>query len=814
MAKVTYTVKKGDTLSGIAAKYNTTVAKLMSINSIIKDPDKIYVGQVLTITKADGTSTPEKDTTNVSNKANIVHFGLQSTTDRTVFATWAWDRENTEQYETLWQYYADGIWFKGNDSTTKDKESIYNAPTNAKQVRFKVKPVSTKRTVNKKETSYWTAEWTSYKTYSFSDNPPTAPSGPPTVELKDFKLTASLDNLDVNGTHIEFQVVKDDSSTFASGTAKIVTGSASYSCNVTAGGKYKVRCRAVRDKLYSEWTNYSSNYNTKPSAPSGITTLKATSETAIYLAWGSVGTAESYNVEYTTKKEYFDGSGEVSSFNSEVAHYTLTGLASGQEYFFRVRAANAQGDSSWTAIKSIIIGTKPVAPTTWSSTTTAITGEAVTLYWVHNTEDGSAQRYAKVELTIGGKTTVHTVNTVSEKDDEKTMHYALSTSGYTEGTQIKWRVCTAGITNEYGDWSIQRTVDVYAPPTLSISAVSLLESYPLDITGIAGPATQTIVGYHVSIVANESYETTDDTGTVKMVSVGEEVYAKYLDVSTPLSLKLMPGDVRFENNVTYTIKVTVSMNSGLTAEATRTFETSWSDIAYSPNAEISIDNETLTASIRPYCEDQYGNMIEGITLSVYRREYDGGFTEIATGLINTNNTFVTDPHPALDYARYRVVAVNDSTGEVSYCDISGIPVGEPAIVIQWAEEWSNFDNSNEDEMVTPIWAGSMLKFPYNVDVAEDFSPDVSLVNYIGRAHPVTYYGTHKGVSATWSSEIPASDKETVYALRRLANWMGDVYVREPSGSGYWANIVVSFSQKHLNLTIPVTFRITRVEGGA
>lgn len=814
MAKVTYTVKKGDTLSGIAAKYNTTVSKLASINNI-KNVNLIYVGQVLTITKEDGTSTPEVDTTNVSSKATIVHFGLQSNTDRTVFATWSWDRSNTENYQTVWQYYVDNIWFTGNDSTTDNKESIYNAPTNALKVRFKVKPVSQKRTVNKKETTYWTAEWSSYKTYSFSDNPPTAPSGPPTVELKDFKLTASLDNLDVNGTHIEFQVVKDDSKVFASGKAKIVTGSASYSCNVTAGGKYKVRCRAVRDDQYSDWTDYSSNYSTKPSAPSGITTLKATSETAIYLEWSSVSTATGYDIEYTTKKEYFDSSGEVTSVNGvTVSHYNLTGLASGQEYFFRVRAVNDQGESSWTGIKSIIIGTDPIAPTTWSSTTTGITGETVTLYWVHNTEDGSAQKSAQVELTIAGETTTKTIDTSAEEDDEKTMHYAISTSGYTEGTQIKWRVRTAGITGKYGEWSIQRTIDIYAPPTLSISAVSTLTAFPLTITGTAGPATQTVVGYHVSIVANDSYETTDNTGTVKMVSVGEEVYSKYMDISTPLSLTLSAGDIHLENNVNYTIKVTVSMNSGLTAEATHSFDTTWADVAYAPNAEISIDSETLTASIRPYCEDQYGVMIEGVTLSVYRREFDGGFTEIATGLVNTNNTFVTDPHPALDYARYRVVAVTDSTGEVNYCDIQGVPVGEPAIVIQWAEEWSNFDHDNEDEMVDPIWSGSMLKLPYNVDVADDFSPDVSAVKYIGRSHPVTYYGTQKGVTSTWNTVIPAYDKETLYGLRRLANWMGDVYVREPSGSGYWANVTVSFSQKHLEVTIPVTFRVVRVEGGA
>ena len=53
----TYTVKSGDTLSGIAEKYNTTVEKLAEKNKI-KDIHLIYVDQVLVIDgEAPATST-------------------------------------------------------------------------------------------------------------------------------------------------------------------------------------------------------------------------------------------------------------------------------------------------------------------------------------------------------------------------------------------------------------------------------------------------------------------------------------------------------------------------------------------------------------------------------------------------------------------------------------------------------------------------------------------------------------------------------------------------------------------------------------
>ena len=186
---------------------------------------------------------------------------------------------------------------------------------------------------------------------------------------------------------------------------------------------------------------------------------------------------------------------------------------------------------------------------------------------------------------------------------------------------------------------------------------------------------------------------------------------------------------------------------------------------------------------------------------------------MATGLDNMSNTFITEPHPSLDYARYRIVATMNSTGAVSYYDMPGYPVGEKTVIIQWAEKWTRFDVTADDDLEQPPWSGSLLKLPYNIDVSDNYDADVSHVNYIGRKHPVSYYGTQVGETSNWKVEIDKKDKDTLYALRRLAVWMDDVYVREPSGSGYWATVSVSFSQTHCVLTIPVTLAVTRVEGG-
>ena len=907
-------VEPGDTLSEIARDYGNgaTYQQLAAINNI-SNPNLIYVDQKVYLTKdgssSSGSSGSGSGSSSSSNKstetsqATINHFGYQSNSSGTLFATWSWSKSNTENYEVEWDYYTDNkIWFVGSRGTTEDKQSTYSMPSNAKQVRFRVKPISKTHTVNDKETSYWTAKWTSYKTYSTSSNPPSVPNAP-TVKIEKYKLTASLDNLESNAKTIEFKVIKDDSKTFKTGKATVVTSHASYSCNVDAGGQYKVACRAYNGSEYSNWSVYSDNITTIPSVPSGITVCRANSKTSVYLEWASVSTAETYELEYTTKREYFDGSDQVTPITGiKTTKYEKTGLESGNEYFFRVRAVNKEGESAWSAIKSTVIGKKPSAPTTWSSTTTVVTGEELTLYWVHNSEDGSSQKYAELELTVDG-TVISPSITIKNSTDEdlkdKTSFCVIDTQNsyvrwtedgiaksvylgvkFNEGCVVKWRVRTSGVTNEYGDYSVQRTVDVYAPVTLTLDlfkrvdntnhSIQVLDSFPCYISALPGKSKQLPIGYHLTITSNEVYETVDRVGNPIIVNQGEEVYSKYFDITDQLMIELSAGNIDLENDISYTISCTVSMDSGLTADASLEFAVSWAEVAYEPNAEISFDEDTYVTHIRPFCKSHsikiyrvdltggkyivsddiidgvYGEpiknrftttgqqvyrgitsdgdeadycyieeatVIEGVSLSVYRREFDGGFTELATGLVSGKDTFITDPHPALDYARYRIVAITDATGAVSYCDLAGYPIGCGAVIIQWDEAWSSFDTSSEDALIEPAWSGSLLKLPYNIDVSDGSAPDVELVEYIGREHPVSYYGTQRGSTATWNVDIEKDDGETLYALRRLQNWMGDVYVREPSGSGYWANIVVTFSQKHKDLVIPVTLNIKRVEGG-
>ena len=894
------TVEKGDTLTQIAVDYAGGYSKYKQLASInnIPNPNLILIGQKIYLSST-GTSSSTK--TASSNKATINQFGLLSNVANTLFATWTWSKSSeTENYKVLWTYdTGNGLWLVGNDSPIKveadtesySRQSTYSIPSGAKKVRFKVKPISKKKTSNGNDTTYWTADWSNEEEYT--DSTPLETPDVPTVKLEKYQLTATLDGIDIDGAEgIEFEIVKDNAKTFKTGKCTIVTAHASYSCAVDAGGEYKVRCRAYKGSDRSDWSGYSANEGTIPATPTGITTIRANDETSVYLEWAAEKTAKTYDIEYTTKKMYFDASDQTTTKNGiENTQYIVSGLGSGEEYFFRIRAVNDDGASGWSEPKSVVVGKTPAAPTTWSSTTIAITGEELNLYWVHNSEDGSIQTYAELELYLNGVKSTYTLKDtnidndvfiyipLSEEDRKngKTNSISVKTGSFVEGTKIEWRVRTAGVTKTYGDWSIQRTIDVNAPPTLALALtdadaneLEIVTSFPFYISGVAGPKTQVPIGYHLTITSNAIYETTDSVGNARTISVGEEVYSRYFDTFEALLVEFSASNIDLENNISYTVTCTVSMNSGLTAESSLEFSVAWTDMEYEPNAEISVDENTLTAYIRPYCEDSiittykvtksgrtytrtseevvgaWGESVKGaktttgervyqgvneqgeelyftevlskspvtnVYLSVYRREFDGSFKELASGLDGALSTTITDPHPSLDLARYRVVAISKDTGSVSYYDLPGYPIGGKAAVIQWDEAWTNFESTEEAALEQPPWAGSLLKLPYNIDVSDNMNPDVARVEYIGREHPIAYYGTQLGHSANWNMEIEKADKETLYALRRLQRWMGDVYVREPSGSGYWANITVSFSQKHCEMTIPVSLNITRVEGG-
>ena len=1044
-------VEKGDTLCGIARDYaggESYYKKLAAINNI-KDANVLSIGQKIYLSDSssphtDGSSggsssgsstestggsvnTSSKSTPKVTYttpSVDVIRFGRRANSNTELFIEWEFNggapAGTLAGYYVDWQHYTkDKIWVIDDQSTTTETHSFYSIPEEATMVWVQITPVSDTYTVTEgdteREVSYWIGKASKGYYYNVKDLPPNAPSAP-SVSLKGNNLTASLDNLDDDITYVTFELSKDGKTNVDRRTVKVETNSAIGVFNVIPGHTYKVRAYSWKGStpdinkggIWSdEWSPFSNAVNSAPIAPTGVPSVKAESENSVTITWEAASGAETYTIEYTTDKRYFDN-GDTSTKSTIDNRTTLfiDGLESGKEYFFRVKSVNSDGESTWTGISSVILGKKPTAPTTWSSSNVCIVGEMLTLYWLHNSADNSDQTNAYIEFNKAiyiyksasdTSSTPVTNYTVTGKDN----YILVDTSKFKEGEQFTWKVKTAGITKEYGEFSTERLIKIYAKPTLELTIkdhlgynISTIEAFPFTMKAIPGPATQAPIGYQINVTSLSSYSTTDRTGMDAYINENEVIFSKYIALNEDLEFTFTASDIDLEAGQNYKFNCTVAMDSGLTAENSIELSVGWTENKYTPNASLTVNPDLYTANIQPFCEkynmkylkctqtisqylkgnktsyyigrdtliedneivktvntedtvytgkDQNGNSvyyclpsnntdldyvlyveklpngqycntynmipfiyeepksigistttgediykamnstdfiyfckvnndiytvtpsnpvytktnielkyvsgielqgvkttteetvysgmtsqgepvyycvittperIQGVTLAVYRRNFDGSFTEIAKDLPNKPGLFVTDPHPSMDYARYRIVATEIETGAIGFTDLPGYPIPNPCIVIQWDEQWTEFDTGgSEDIAVRPSWTGSMVKLPYNIDVTDTYSQDVSFVEYIGRKHPVSYYGTQLGETSSWSTDIPASDKNTIYALRRLSAWMGDCYVREPSGIGYWAKINVSIPITHREVSITVNLEITRVEGG-
>lgn len=855
---------------------NAKIDTVVKLNNI-KNRDLIYVGQVLKFSGSTSSSTSSNasqatvsgfglQSDDTSGRAMIVNWKWSKTDTAGYTVRW-------QQYLNGKWVGSDTDIAYPEDMYC---QSTFSADKSATKVKFQVRPYYKKndKITYWSDVKWSTAqEYDFSNNPPLAPDTPTAKLD----ELDGRKLVISINNIiaeDLDAKYIQFNIVKNNTSsihTSSNVTINTSTNYVSYEYTVDYGADYKVRARSVsaKDKT-SGWSAFCNNVGTKPCAPKEITTYRRNKRSdgsiSAYLEWTAVSNATSYIVEYTTLRENFETGTEnwdekpTAGANTSIE---ITDIAVGSDYFFRVRAVNSNGESEPTDIVTIPIGEPPAAPTTWSSANSAFVGESMELNWTHNSRDGSAQTWAQLSLKINDGdwksfTFENTTNsTTGEQTDTDTftygtvisykgeLHVKMDTShADLKDAKIQWKVRTAGVTDAFSDidWSVDRTIHIYEKPDLILSVTSDLAGQTLveTLTGlpfyIRGKVDldsyklQRPIGYHLRVVytpasTSDFYETVDDAGRTKTVSSGDAVYSKYFDTDKEIEdeqsgtstkgdllVEMSAINIDLESGMTYTVYCTADMSTGLSVEQSYEFTVNWTDAEYTISATINVNEGDYTASIIPYCEDVDGNLVEDVTLSVYRREYDGTLTKISSGIPN-NGTAIFDPHPALDYARYRLIAKDDHTGAISFYDIPGYHIGCTSVIVQWDEAWSQFETSEEYSVEAPAQSGSMLVLPYNVKISDNRKRDVTRVTYAGRQYPVSYHGSAISEGSSWSTVIPKNDAETIYALRRLSLWAGPVYIREPSGMGFWANVVPTFSIDGKSVTVPVTLDVTRVEGG-
>ena len=420
--------------------------------------------------------------------------------------------------------------------------------------------------------------------------------------------------------------------------------------------------------------------------------------------------------------------------------------------------------------------------------------------------------------------TNHTEQTISGTTAQEA---EFDTSGLPDGTDVAWKIRTKGAHASWSPWSAQRRFTVYEQPELEcelrqgeggsgVDGESPLTAYPLAVTLDASGGGNAPIAYHAAISTAEYIQYTDAYGMDRWLAAGSIVWeGDFPTGDDPLTVLVDGGSALLTDGGSYTVTATVAMESGLAAAAQASFAVAFEADLPEPGALVVFDPDTLTADISPYCMAVDGNgdptdgYREGTVLAVYRITADGDLILLRAGIANTGAATVTDPHAPFGECWYHIVATDSATGICSFADAMD-ESPHNRCVIQFDEQWQQAGPEDYGDG-GPIYGGVLIDGFYNLEFAEQGDVQAEDIAYIGREDPVSYYGTQTGYTASYRMAFPRDDAETLSKMRALMRLRDDAYIREPSGTGFWAHVRTTLSRRFDNGAYEATVEATRVD---
>ena len=293
---------------------------------------------------------------------------------------------------------------------------------------------------------------------------PSAPSGLTATAISGSQINLSWSDV-ANETGF-----KIERKTGAGGTyAQIATTGANVTTysdtGLTAGTTYFYRVRATNASGDSSYSNETSATTvvSPPNAPSGLTAT-ATSSTQINLSWTDVANETGFKIE---RKTGVGGTySQIATVGAGIVSYSNTGLTANTNYYYRVRATNAGGDSPYSnEANATTLDTAPAAPS--GLTATAISTTQINLSW---TDNASNETGFKIERKTGAGGTYAQIGTVGANLT------TYNDTGLTDGTTYFYRVRATNAVGDSAYSSETSATTLVAPPAapngLAATAIS------------------------------------------------------------------------------------------------------------------------------------------------------------------------------------------------------------------------------------------------------------------------------------------------------------------------------------------------------
>ncbi len=301
---------------------------------------------------------------------------------------------------------------------------------------------------------------------------PAAPSGPAATALSAGAIRITWIDASVNETAFELERAPSAGGPFGDLVTLPAGSTQADSTGLAASTAYLFRVRATNGTGASAWSSTATATTqgppaTPPAAPSGAAAT-ALSPSAIRVTWTDASANETaFEIERAPSAGgTFANAGTVPAGSTQL---DSTGLAASTAYFFRVRATNAAGASSWsstaTATTEVAALTPPSAPT--GATATALSASAIRITWTDTSANESAFEVQRAPSAGGTFAAVGTAAAGSAQ---------LDATGLAASTAYYFRVRA---TNAAGAsaWSSTATATTQAGPIQTVTLYPVADNY-------------------------------------------------------------------------------------------------------------------------------------------------------------------------------------------------------------------------------------------------------------------------------------------------------------------------------------------------
>ena len=330
--------------------------------------------------------------------------------------------------------------------------------------------------------------------------PPEAPvlSAPSSGSVEVAVPTALSWNASATAASYTVQVSTSQTfSSFAYNVSGITATSTSVS-GLAKGTPYYWRVQAANSGGGSDWSsvwNFTTVSPQLPAAPELVSPVNDATEVSVpaSLAWNAAVDASSYTVQVSTSQTFSTYAYNVSGITTTST--SVSSLAAGTSYYWRVQAVNADGNSGWSSVWSFTTTVPPVpaAPLLASPVNGAINvAMPAALSW--NSSSGASSYTVQASASQTFATLVYNTSGITST--------STTVTGLSAGTPYYWRVLAANSTGN-SDWSAvwsftttnaqipaapalsspsNGAFNVSKSPTLSWNASSGATSYRLQVS--------------------------------------------------------------------------------------------------------------------------------------------------------------------------------------------------------------------------------------------------------------------------------------------------------------------------------------------